>query len=301
MNTGIVVLVTTVGVVAVAAGVHAWLWPQARRDRVVRDFAAKRGLGLDTEAALMAERLLVATRRGRFVGAELGIVAVGVAWWASRTLAVSVSPGLAFVAGFALYQVIPQVTATLGAALAMRRAAPETGDRRVAHLPVPSLGDFLPPLTRWFPVALLAMSGVAAGVAVLTGPTPIPAPFSIGGRGLAAAWVAGLVAVAASELAARVVVRMPRPATSAAALAVQDEITGDLVTVIIIGALGPGLLLGLVASAVAPAAAVIGCWVVAVPALAERRRRRQVRDRLWAVPAARRSTVAQAGTRKPGP
>ena len=295
------VLVTTVGVISVVGGVHAWLWPQARRDRVVRDFALKRGMVLDTEAALLAERLLVATRRGRFVGAELGIVAVGGAWWASRTLALDVSLGLAFVAGFALYQAIPQVTATLGAALAMRHAAPETGDRRVAHLPVPSLGDFLPPLMRWSPVALLAVSGVAVGVAVITWPVPIPAGYSIGRRGLAAAWVVGLVAVAAAELAARVVVRMPRPATSAAALAVQDEITGDLATVIIVGALGPGLLLGLVASAVAPAAAVIGGWVVIVPALAEHRRRRRVRDRLWGMTVAHGSTVAPAGAREQAP
>lgn len=274
-----VAVVTIVGLSAVAGGMYAWIWPRSRRERVVHDFAAKRQLVLHGDAAGLAERLLVATRRGRFLGGQLGVVTVFGAWWATRTHAVGLSWGGVFVASSAAGFLLPQVTGTLGAALAARRAHPEDGAHRVAHVPAPSLDDYLPPLMRWYPAALLAVSGVAVAAVIVT--WPHLAPMSVGRRGLAGAWLASLAAIAATELAARAVVRMPRRAASPAALAVHDEITSDLVVVVIAGALGPGLLLGLVATAVAPAGFVAGCWLSLVPALAETRRRHRVRDRLW--------------------
>ena len=292
VDTFVVVVGTILVVETIGFGLYACVWPETRRQRLVWDFAAKRGLMLDAEATSLAERLLVASQRGRFLGASLGMAAMFGTWSATRSLAVGVSPGGAVWASFALCYVIPQVTGTFGAAFAGRRAAPDARDHRVAHLPAPSLGDYLPPLMRWSSAALLAASGVAVGTAILTWPSMEPTVPSIGRRSLAATWLACLVAVAATEVAARVVVRMPRPARSPAALAVQDEITGNLLVVVIHGVLGPGLVLGLLASAIGPAALMVGCWAVAVPALAEHRRRRRVRQQLWRVTPATGPTVS---------
>jgi hypothetical protein len=62
--------------------------------------------------------------------------------------------------------------------------------------------------------------------------------------------------------------------------------------VVIHGVLGPGLVLGLLASAIGPAALMVGCWAVAVPALAEHGRRRRVRQQLWRVTPATGPTVS---------
>lgn len=271
----------------IAFGLHACLWPQTRRTRLVHSFAADRRLVLDPHAARLAERLLIAVRRGQFLGTTLGIAGVGATWWATRSSATGVSVGAGLIVGMALLPMIPQVAGTAGAVLASRNAAPSVGDRRVAHLRARSLEDLLPPLMRWYPVALLAASGVAVAGAILAGRASAPGAFAIGRRGMVAGWVACLVAVVVTELASRLVIAVPRTAASPAALAVQDEIASDLAVVVVHGALGSGLLLGVLASGIAPAAVVAGCWAGIVPAFVEHRRKRRVRERLWEVPAAR--------------
>jgi hypothetical protein len=292
VRTFIAVVVAVVVVATVGHGLFAWIWPQTRRDRVVRAFAAGRGLVLDEPGRAMAERLLMARRRGHFVGATVGSAAILGASWGVHELGLF-RHWAAAIAGIALAVPIPQVAGTLGATAALRRAVPDAGDTRVAHVSAPSLDDFLPTLMRWYSVVLLAVSGLAVGVSLLV---PASGPLlPIGRRGLVAGWLASACAVAAAELAARVVLRAPRPASSPAALAVQDEITGDLVAVVIAGALGPALVLGHAVSGIVPAAAGLSAWLGVFPVVAEGRRRRRVGQRLWRTPAA-----AGSAPRPPG-
>ena len=65
MDVVFVLFVAINAVITVVHGGFAWIWPRSRRDRVVRDFAASRSLVLDADAAALAERLLVAGRKGR--------------------------------------------------------------------------------------------------------------------------------------------------------------------------------------------------------------------------------------------
>jgi hypothetical protein len=271
------VLCTPATIVYAAQAFH---WPPARRERIALDFAAPRHLVLDPVAGPLAERLLIAGRRGRFV-AWMALASLGLGVFAlvpsTRLLGLSVMAIAAFV--------VPHSGAALGAALALRRAAvpasgSDAGDR-FAHLPAPSLTDYLPPLTRWWSVVVLGLATVGVGACLALGATPAP-----GGRPvLLVGWAAAAVAVAVTELVVRVLVRTARTATTPAALAVSDEVTGDLAAVVLGMAMGPALLLVYVTDALVPSFPYLAPLVLLLagaPYVEDKQRRRRVRERLWA-------------------
>ena len=118
-------------------------------------------------------------------------------------------------------------------------------------------------------------SGVCLALDVATDP--------LGRRGLAIGWAVGVATVAATELAARILVRAPHAASTPAVLAVRDELMSDLVTVVLMGAVGPSLLCIFVAGRILPEAGLATAALVLLPLLLmETQRRRRVRERLWA-------------------
>jgi hypothetical protein len=62
---------------------------------------------------------------------------------------------------------------------------------------------------------------------------------------------------------------------------VRDEIAGDLVVVVVAGAMGPAIVCAYVAQAIVPVAGGLASLLVAFPLVLEHRRRRRVRERLW--------------------
>jgi hypothetical protein len=277
MDTFTVVWLLLCSPIVIGTAVSGLVWPPRRRSRLVGDFVTGRALVLDPGSAALAERLLVAGRRGRFVGALLGATLGLVAF---TTLADdSSSRNALFLGALVAVYVSTQLAGVVGTVLAVRRAAPEEpGGERLAHLPSPSVADFLPPVMRWWSAAVLGASTLAIGLhlaAGADGPGPGPRTLIIG-------WVVGAAGVVATEVAARLVARAPRPATSLADLAVRDEIAGDLVVVVVAGAMGPAIVCAYVAEAMVPVAGGLGALLVVVPAALEHRRRRRVRERLWA-------------------
>lgn len=252
-----------------------------RRRRLGRDYAAARSIGLDPDASALAGRLVLAFRRGRYLGAVAVLVAGYLVVIRPADL---VNPGFGYMATLIAIHVGSSLVGTAAAAVAVRRAGRALpGDVRVAHLRAPRLGDFLPPLLRWGPAATLGASTVAVVAFLVTAPHPAPPSRAA----LVAAWAVSLAGVLAAEALAQVVIRAPRVATSQASLAVRDEITGDLAAVVTAGAFGPSLVCALVAAIAVPGAAGIGALLVVIPALLETRRRQHVRDRLWTAPSAR--------------
>lgn len=258
----------------VACAVTALVWTPTRRTHVVREFAATRSLVLDTDAAALAERLIIAGRRGRFAGALIAVaVSVGV-------FSVLDAPDrdLVFVGMLVGGYVVAQLAASLGTALAMHRAAPaDRGQVRLAHLPTPSIDDFLPPVMRWWSVAALAVSTLALGAHIGFGGLS----YGLGSRSYAVGWAVGATGVAATELAGRLLVRAPQPAGSPTELAVRDEITSDQLAVVVAGAFGPTLICVHVVSAVVPVVGGLSGVLICLPAVMENQRRRRVRERLW--------------------
>lgn len=264
--------------VTIALAVQAFHWPPDRRHRIALDVAASRHLVLDPVAGPLAERLLIAGRRGRFVG-MIVVVALGVPVFA---LAPSSRP-LTFIALAIATQVVVNGGAALGATLALRRVATAGphAEERFAHLPTPTVTDYLPPLMRWWSVAVLGLATVGVAVCLTLGAT-------LPGRGrapLVVGWAVAAAAVATTEFVVRVLVRTPRTASTPAALAVSDEVTGDLAAVVVGAAMGPALLLVYAAEALVPSFAPIAPLSLAlagVPYILDSRRRRRVRERLWA-------------------
>jgi hypothetical protein len=274
---GLIVGFWVVAVLAVS-GAFMYVWPQGRRTRLARRFAADRSLVLDAESTALAERILVAGRRGRFVGVLVVTAVAG---------AFLLAPG-ELLAGWSsvVFVILPNIGAsiagTLMSALAIRRAStPSRGGRRYAHLPTPTLDDLVPPLMRWWSALVLAHATVV--VAIVLAFDGDAEPF--GRRGLALGWAISVAAVVATELTARVVIRTPQTAASPTALALWDEVAAELASVVVAGAIAPILLCVFAASRILPEAGVATVGVVMLPLVwMEFRRRRWVRERLWRTP-----------------
>jgi hypothetical protein len=272
-----VVVAIVAGILAVQA-VLAWRWPPDRRRILVGSFAGQRSLVLDAEAAALAERLLIAGRKGRFVGAGASVVVILGIW-----LVVGPRSGLvASTAFLVVHNAGGQVAAAVVSAVAMRRATRrDAGDGpRYAHLPPTSLDDVLPPLMRWWSVGLLGLAAVGVGACLALGVDVS----LVGRRDLVLGLAASAATVGAAEIAARFLARAPLSARSPAALAVCDEIRSDLASVVLAGMVGPLLLCGYLVTIVIPGAGTAVFLLVLPIAAIEKQRRRRVRERLWAVP-----------------
>lgn len=269
-----------VAVVLVAAMAYSCYWPQARRERLVRDFATRRSLDLDAEAAELAERLLVSMQKGRGVAAAVAAVLAYPILAAAEAVEYR-----NLLASIVLVIVGAQIAAAAGGAIALHRAARSPSSQRAAHLSPLRLDDFLPPALRWWPLAALAVSTAAVGIALVAQPDdPI-----LEGRDLVIAWVTGLAAVVATEVTSQVLLRAPQRAESPATLAVHDEIKSDLLTVVTAGAIGPTLITAAVTAELLPGADVPVAVALILPLVVlESRRRRRVHQRLWS---ARPTTV----------
>jgi hypothetical protein len=257
-----------------ASGAFLCVWPQGRRRRLAQTFAAQRSLVLDDESTALAERILVAGRRGRFVGVTVVLAVAG----GGLLLPGELPAGISTVA-FVIIPVGANIAGTLTSALAIRRATnPSDDGRRYAHLPTPTLDDLVPPLMRWWSALVLGLATVGVAILLTLGGDADP----LGRRGLALAWAISVVAVAATEVTARIVIRTPQPAASPTALALWDEVAAELASVVVAGAIAPILLCVFAASRILPEAGVVTFPAVMLPLLwMEFRRRRWVRDRLW--------------------
>jgi len=252
-----------------------------RRRRLGRDYAATRSIVLEPDAYAVAGRLVLAFRRGRYVGA-VAVLAAG--YLIVIRPADLMHPGFGYLATLIAMHVGSFLVGTAAGAVAIWRAGRAlAGDVRVAHLRAPRLGDFLPPLLRWWPAAMLTCSTAAVAAFLVTAPHPAPP----GRAALMAGWAVSLAGVLGAEGLAQIVIRAPRVAMSHGALAVRDEITGDLAAVVSAGAFGPGIVCAYVAGIAVPGAAGIGTLLVVIPALLETRRRQHVRNRLWTAPSPR--------------
>ncbi len=253
----------------------------ARRERVGRDYAASRSIVLDPDAHALAGRLVLAVRRGRYIGA---VVVLAAGYLLVIRPADLMHPGFGHIAtpvGMYVGSFLAGATAGTVAVWRAGRALP--GDVRVAHLRAPRLGDFLPPLLRWWPAVTLGSTTVAVAAFLVTAPHPAPPSRAA----LVAGWAVSLAGVIAAEALAQIVIRAPRVATSHAALALRDEITGDLAAVVAAGAFGPTMVIASVAAAVNPAAEIAVVVLIALPAVLETRRRQHVRNGLWRAPTPR--------------
>lgn len=252
-----------------------------RRRRMGRSYAASRSIVLDPDASVFAGRLVLAFRRGRYVGAVAVLVAGYLVVIRPADL---MHPGFGYMATLISMHVGSFLVGTAAGAVAIRRAGRALpGDLRVAHLRAPRLADFLPQLLRWWSAAMLAGSTVAVVGFLVTAPHPAPPSRAA----VVAGWAVSLAGVLAAEGLAQIVIRAPRVAMSHSALAVRDEITGDLAAVVVAGAFGPSIVLSYVAAVAAPSVAGVGSLLVVLPALLETRRRQHVRNRLWTAPSPR--------------
>ncbi|MFP3899593.1 MAG: hypothetical protein ACLFXM_01980 [Acidimicrobiia bacterium] len=188
------------------------------------------------------------------------------------------SPGM-LLALFTAIFVATALAGALGTTLAIGRGARATpGEPRVAHLRPPILDDYLPPMMRWWSAVVFALATGALGVYLAVG---AQSPFAAR-RDIVVGWVVSAIGVVLTEGAGRLLVRSPQPAASPAALAVRDEIKGDLVSsTVVAGVPGPSLICGAVAGAVLPIGGWLAMALAVIPAVLERRRRRRVRERLW--------------------
>lgn len=277
MNWFIGVVVAIVAGILTVQAVLAWRWPPDRRRILVGSFAGSRSLVLDAEAAALAERLLIAGRKGRFLGAVAAVAGMLGAWLVVGSMSGLVASTAFIVASNAG----SQVAATVASALAMGRAARHDAGEgaRYAHLPPTSLDDLLPPLMRWWSAGMLGLAAVGIATCLVAGVDVAP----LGRRELVVGLVIGAAAVVGTEVAARFLASAPLPARSPASLAVCDEIRSDLASVVVAGMIGPMFLCIFVAGRILPeAGAAAGLLLVLPIAMMEGQRRRRVRERLWA-------------------
>jgi hypothetical protein len=255
-----------------------WIWSPKRRAALLRTFSAKHQLVLAPESRADAERLLVAQRRGQTLGAVVALVATealllaGPRSWEGSPLGTF---SIVLVLGPALW--LSTLAGGIAASLAAR---PGPNAPRVAHLPEPSLADYVPTLLRWWGPAALAVAAVVTAVYVASPPA---GPGWVGRNGaLVGLGLAGL-ALLVAELTMRWVLHAPEPAADASLLEVRDlvkgETLGELATAFV-----PSLLAAVLLVERFPVLGWPALAAVLVPLVLQRDVRRHLHDRLWPAP-----------------
>jgi hypothetical protein len=273
------VVLWLLAVIAVAGVIPLGLvWSPKRRANLLRTFTNKHQLVLAPESRADAERLLVAQRRGQHIGWMMALVVPGVLLTAGLSWGDGSPLGtfsIVLVLGPALW-----LSALLGGIAASWAARPGPDVPRVAHLPEPSLSDYVPTVLRWWGPAAMAAATVIAAVYIASppaGPGWVGRTGAVVGLGLA-----GLALVVA-EITMRWVLHVPEPAADATLLEVRDlvkaETLGELATGFV-----PSLLAAVLLIERFPVLQWLPYAVVVVPLFLQRDLPRHLRDRLWPAP-----------------
>jgi hypothetical protein len=270
---GLVVLIAGAGLFPLG-----WVWSPKRRANLLRIFTNKHQLVLAPESWADVERLLVAQRRGQHIGWTVVLVVVGAlltvgsSWGEGSPLGTF---GIVLVLGPALW-----LSALVGGIAASWAARPGPDAPRVAHLPEPSLSDYVPAVLRWWGPAAMAAATVSAAVYIASPPA---GPGWVGQEGaVVGLGLAGLALVVA-EITMRWVLHAPEPAADATLLEVHDLIKGEA-----LGDLATGFVPSLLAAVLLVERFPVLQWLpyaaVFVPLVLQRDLRRHLRDRLWPAP-----------------
>jgi len=206
------------------------VWTAERRANLVRLFSLRHGLAVPPAAQPMAERLLVAQRRGGAAAFLVGFTAVCPALylgWPSneRDGLGSLSALFVMLAVFSLQWLGGAVAVVLA-----ERPAPDAP--RVARLSEARLADYLPPALRWWGPGMLVVAGLVTAAYVASPPRRdgwISPGGALAGLGLA------VVVEGSSQVVARGLLHAPQPAEDAAGLAVRDVVKGELLASLALG------------------------------------------------------------------
>lgn len=209
------VLLVAVGWALVAAALIALLTRRAHKPAEVKDWARSYGVRLTDRSWPLVRYYVQLAITCRAVGA-VGAIYVGYLF--DRALGVDSSSGAGWwtwvIGGWAV-----------GAVWAQHQVAPSPATPAVASLTPRNLADYLPAGLRWAPAAALGLvvwsTLVIRGVAVADEPTThqLPSWWSLGGRLMVAALVAGAVALAEHRIVGR-----RQPVLGADLLAADDAI-----------------------------------------------------------------------------
>lgn len=257
------------------------VWRRRRRDRLARSWLSRHSLELEPEVLPVAERLLVAQRRGQHLGWSLGFAAVlafiflGPFEESDGGLGGLMTP-LVILPMFWLQALVGGIAVAIAA-----RPAPDAP--RLARAPLPGFDDYIEPWRRWLgpvvliPVTVLAVAHMAS---------PPPESWTTGG-GAGVGLGLTIFAVGAGELTCRWLLRAPLPATTLSGLRLHDSLKGETLSIVTSGIL-PVFVLGILLTERFPH--MVGIWPFGVIfALAllplENRRQKRMRERLWPVAA----------------
>lgn len=271
-----------IGVVAAGYVVFSWFqlgWTSTRRERLARSWLARHHLEADAETLPVAERLLVAQRRGQHVGWSIGFagVLVFIYVWplggGDGGLGGLMTP-LVILPMFWLQALVGGIAVALAA-----RPAPDAV--RLARAPQPGFDDYAEPWRRWLgPVVMIPVTLLAVAHMVSSPPDS----WTTSG-GAAVGLGLTVFAVASSELSLRYILRAPLPATTLTELRVHDSLKGETLSIVTSGIL-PVFVLGILFTERFPG--LVGLWPLGVAfAIAlvplESRRQRRMAERLWPV------------------